>query len=63
VHGLVHQFVAERAQEIGVRLAISVRPRGIVRLVTMRGTVPTALSLAIGATCAMTLARVLASLL
>ena len=63
IYGVMSWSVAERRQEIGVRMALGAEPRGIFRLILGRGLKLGAIGLAIGLALTLALSRVLASLL
>jgi putative ABC transport system permease protein len=63
VYGLVSETVAARTREIGVRMALGVRPSDIVRDVVRRGLTLAGLGLAAGILAALALSRLLSSLL
>ena len=63
VYGVMAYAVAERTQEIGVRMAMGAQPRDILRLIISRGILITSLGLVIGLPLAWGLANLMASLL
>jgi ABC-type antimicrobial peptide transport system permease subunit len=63
LHGVLGQFIAQRTQEIGVRLALGARPTDIMHLVARHGGLPVAAGLVIGLSSAAALGRALAGLL
>jgi putative ABC transport system permease protein len=63
VYGVMAYSVAERTQEIGVRVAIGAQPRDVLRLVLSRGIMITSVGLLIGLPLAWALAQLMASLL
>jgi len=63
IYGLVSYTVAQRTQEIGVRVALGATPSGILRLVLLRGFKLAAIGLGNGAALALATTQVLAELL
>jgi len=63
LYGLISVSVAQRAREIGIRLAVGAEPRHIVLMVLARALVLLALGMVIGLPMALSSARVVASLL
>jgi putative ABC transport system permease protein len=63
VYGVMAYSVAERTQEIGVRVAMGAQPRDVLRLIMSRGVVITSCGLLIGLPLAWGLAQLMASLL
>ena len=63
LHGVLGQLVAQRTQEIGVRMALGARPADVARLIAGQGGLPVVAGLAAGLAMAMTAARYLGSLL
>src|SRR5579859_4670500 len=61
VYGVISYSVARRIQEIGIRMALGAAPRDVLRMVIGQGLVPVALGVAIGATAAFGLTRLVAS--
>jgi predicted permease len=62
-YGILSYLVAERKQEIGIRMALGADRGGILRLVLYRGLLLSVLGLAVGLAGAVALTRVMASLL
>lgn len=63
VYGVMAYSVAERTQEIGVRVAMGAQPRDVLRLMMSRGIIITSVGLLIGLPLAWGLARLMASLI
>jgi putative ABC transport system permease protein len=63
VHGVLSYSVAQRAQEIGVRIALGAEPRDVLRLIMREGVVVAGIGLAIGVGLALASSRVLATML
>jgi len=63
IYGVVSYNVAQRTQEIGVRLALGARPGDLQRMVLRRGLLLTGIGLAIGLGGALALGRVVETLL
>ena len=63
IYGLVSNSVAQRTQEIGVRMALGAQPSDILRLVIRQGMLPVVIGLGIGLIAAILLTRFMSSLL
>jgi len=63
IYGTISLLVAERTQEMGIRLALGANPPAILRLVLGQGMVLTAIGLAIGVAAATILMRALSGLI
>src|SRR2546425_2334975 len=59
LYGVMSRYVAYRNRELGIRLAIGARPRGVLALVISRGLILTATGIAIGSVAAVPSTRVL----
>jgi putative ABC transport system permease protein len=62
IYGVVAYSVAQRAQEIGIRLALGAQPGDVLKLVIGRGITPVLLGLALGLAAAFALTRLLTRL-
>ena len=63
VYGVVAQFVRQRTQEIGVRLALGAQPGQVVRMIVARGAMLVAAGIAVGTLAALAASRALVSVL
>ena len=63
VYGVMAYSVAERTQEIGVRVAMGAQPRDVLRVIMSRGILITSVGLLIGLPLAWGLAQLMASLI
>jgi putative ABC transport system permease protein len=63
VYGVVAYTVAQRAPEIGIRIALGAQGRHVLRLILAQGLKPVVIGSAIGLIAALALSRLLASLL
>ena len=63
VYGVMAYSVAERTQEIGVRVAMGAQPRDVLRMIMSRGVLITSVGLLIGLPLAWGLAQLMASLI
>jgi len=63
IYGVVSYSVNQRINEIGIRIALGARPRAVLTLAIARGVRMTLIGLAIGLGAALTLTRVVSSLL
>ena len=63
IYGILAYSVAERRQEMGIRLALGAHRADILLLIVRQGLVLTAIGIAIGLTAALLLTRLMASLL
>ena len=63
IYGVVSYSVAQRTNEMGIRIALGARPGSIARMVLRQGLLPVAAGLAGGAVASAALGRVLGSLL
>ncbi len=63
LYGVVSYTMTQRTSEIGIRMALGAQPGGLVRLVVRRGMAPVAVGLVVGIAAALSLTRLLSSLL
>ncbi|HLK66363.1 MAG TPA: ABC transporter permease [Bryobacteraceae bacterium] len=63
IYGLMHYFVAQRTNEIGIRMALGARYAGVLALILRQGLVLAGLGVFLGILGALGLTRLLASLL
>ena len=63
IYGVVSYSVAQRTNEMGIRIALGARPGDIARMVFRQGLLPVAVGLAAGVAASIALGRVLGSLL
>jgi putative ABC transport system permease protein len=63
LYGVISYTVAQRTQEIGVRVALGAEPRAVIRLIAVDGLRLTAIGMAIGTGAALAAARALRSVL
>lgn len=63
IYGLIAYSVAQRAQEIGIRLALGAESRNILRLVVVQGLRPALVGVACGLAAAFALTRLIAGFL
>lgn len=63
IYGVIAYSVAQRTQEIGIRMALGAKPRDVLRLVVTQGMMQALIGVAIGLGAAFTLTRVMSSLL
>ena len=63
LYGVLAYTVAQRTQELGVRIALGAMPRDVFALVVRQGLSVAAMGIALGAVLALAAGRVLASLL
>jgi putative ABC transport system permease protein len=63
LYGVIAFWVAERTQELGIRVSLGAEPRQVLALVMRRGLLLTASGLAIGIAAALALGRAVAALL
>jgi putative ABC transport system permease protein len=63
LYGVIAYTVAQRTQEIGVRVALGAAPRSVVRLVAAEGARLTAIGMGVGTAAALVVSRTMRSLL
>ena len=63
LYGVISYTVAQRTQEIGVRVALGADPRSVIRLIAVDGLRLTAIGIAIGLVAALAAGRALRSVL
>lgn len=63
IYGVLSYLADQRRAEFGIRMALGARPRDVLALVLKQGSIPVALGLAAGIAGALTLTRLLATLL
>ncbi len=63
VYGVISYMVAQRTNEIGIRIALGAQAHDIIRLIVGEGMLVTGIGLAIGVVAALTLTRTMSSLL
>jgi putative ABC transport system permease protein len=63
IYGLMSYFVNRRIQEIGLRIALGARHGDVVRIVILRGMLPTVAGIGLGVALSLALARFLSGLL
>ena len=57
LYGVISYTVAQRTQEIGVRVALGAEPRSVIRLIASRGCGSSAIGMAIGTVAALAVGR------
>jgi putative ABC transport system permease protein len=63
IYGVVSYSVAQRTNEMGIRIALGAQPGGITRMLLRQGLLPVATGVAVGVVASIALGRVLRSLL
>jgi len=63
IYGVVSYSVAQRTNEMGIRIALGARPGSITRMVLRQGLMPVATGLAAGVAISVALGKILGSLL
>jgi len=63
IYGVVSYSVAQRTNEMGIRIALGARPGSITRMVLRQGLLPVATGLAAGVAISVALGKILGSLL
>jgi putative ABC transport system permease protein len=63
LYGMISYTVAQRTEEIGVRVALGAEPRAAIRLIAVEGLRLTAIGMAIGTVAALATGRALRSVL
>jgi putative ABC transport system permease protein len=63
IYGVMSYAVAQRTQEIGIRIALGAQYRDVLKLVMGHGLILTLVGIGLGLTCALALTRVMTSLL
>ena len=63
LYGVVSYMMNQRANEIGIRMALGAQPGGVVRLMVRRGMTPVAIGLGVGIIAAALFSRLLSTLL
>jgi predicted permease len=61
VYGVISYSVAQRVQEIGIRMTLGAAPADVLRMILRQGLLPVAAGVVIGAAAALALARAIAS--
>jgi putative ABC transport system permease protein len=63
IYGLMHHSVTQRTHEIGIRIALGAQPRDVLGMVIRQGLVLALIGVIAGSVCALSLTRILSSLL